>query len=49
MIVKAKGIQKQFGDKIIFENFNITVQEGDSFVIIGESKNHKLIYWFARI
>lgn len=41
MIVKAEGIQKQFGNKVLFEKFNLSVKKGDSFVIAGESGSGK--------
>ena len=41
MIVKAVGLQKQFNHKVLFEEFNLSVREGDSFVIAGESGSGK--------
>jgi|SRR5699024_6138991 len=41
MIVKAERIQKQFGEKLVFKDFDLTVNEGDSFVIVGESGSGK--------
>lgn len=41
MIVNAEGIQKQFDQKIILENFNLSIKSGDSLVIAGESGSGK--------
>lgn len=41
MNLKVEGIQKQLGDKILFEDFNLTIKKGDSVVIVGESGSGK--------
>lgn len=41
MIVNAEGIQKQFDQKIILEDFNLSIKSGDSLVIAGESGSGK--------
>lgn len=37
MIVKAENIEKHFGDKVLFRDFSLTIEEQDNLVIVGES------------
>lgn len=40
-VVELKNICKKFGDKEIFKNFNLTVEEGDFVSIMGVSGSGK--------
>ena len=41
MNLKVEGIQKQLGNKILFEDFSLAIEKGDSVVIVGESGSGK--------
>ena len=36
-IVKIENLNKQFGEHIIFENFDLSVNEGEMIAIMGPS------------
>ena len=36
-MLELKNISKKFGDKIIFDQFNLTVEEGKTLSLVGPS------------
>ncbi len=41
MVIEAKNLTKKFGDKILFTNLNLEINERDSIVITGDSGSGK--------
>lgn len=41
--IELKGIKKRFGDKVVLDGVDLTVEEGESFVIIGGSGTGKSV------
>lgn len=41
MVIEARNLTKKFGDKILFTNLNLEINERDSIVITGESGSGK--------
>lgn len=41
MVIEAKNVTKKFGDKILFTNLNLEINEKDSIVITGDSGSGK--------
>jgi putative ABC transport system ATP-binding protein len=40
-MIKLKGATKKFGDKVIFDNFNLSINEGEFLCITGKSGSGK--------
>ncbi len=40
-MLELKNISKKFGDKIIFDQFNLTVEEGKTLSLVGPSGGGK--------
>jgi len=40
-ILTIKNLTKKYGDNVVFQNINLTVNEGDTIVIIGPSGTGK--------
>ncbi len=36
-VLELKNVNKKFEDQVIFENFNLSVNEGEAVVIVGPS------------
>ncbi len=41
LILEAKGLTKTYGQNVIFKDIDLSVQEGDTIVIIGPSGTGK--------
>ena len=50
--IKIKNLKKQFSNKTILENLNLSIFESESLAIIGESGSgkicfNKVYYWLS--
>lgn len=43
-MIIIRGLNKAFGDKIIFSNFNLEIPDGSFVVISGDSGSGKALY-----
>lgn len=39
-MLELKNISKSFGDKVILNNLNLEVKDGEILCIVGQSKQH---------
>lgn len=36
-MIEIKNLSKRFEDKVVFDNFNLTIEDGDFVIVVGES------------